>query len=372
MTGQTSGPELEAFTGQSSGTARRPAWAPVGSRPPRALAMGASVDAGDEELIARIVARDSRAIADLYDRYSRLLFSVAYRILQNHGDAEEVLQGVFLAVWTRVSTYSQAKGSPAAWLVRITRNRAIDRLRAHRAHRRVAKYVEVPEPALTPETAAQRTEARRMVADALRTLSGEQRELIQTAYFEGLSQSELAARFQLPLGTVKTRIRTGMKILREALERVRSQVPRVAGPFETAASLDPMVVARRPPNRPELRARALAARMSPDRTSELPRVRGHQPPSSTSSTSFPAGVDDEPLDTTPSDRARCSTLHSVPARGRLHRRLVAAPARRPSRLPPADRVPAESRGERDGEGRQHEQDGAHRRLEDDLERLALR
>lgn len=189
--------------------------------------MNATVCASDHELLARIVARDSCAIADLYDRYSRLLFSLAYRMLQNRGDAEEVLQEVFLAVWTRVSTYNQALGSPAAWLVRITRNRAIDRLRSHRAHHRVEAHLDLQGSVQTPESAAQRTESRRMVAKALRALSPGQRELIQTAYFEGLSQSELAVRFQLPLGTVKTRIRAGMKSLRQALDPMYSPVGRV-------------------------------------------------------------------------------------------------------------------------------------------------
>lgn len=193
----------------------------------RAMPMGATGDASDQELFARILARDSRAIADLYDRHSRLLFSVAYRMLQNRGDAEEVLQEVFLAIWTRGSTYNQALGSPAAWLVLTTRTRAIDRLRTQRADHHVEARLDAPEPVPTPESAAQRTDSQRMVAKALGEISPGQRELIQTAYFEGLSQSELAARFQLPLCTVKTRIRAGMKSLREALDPVCSPVGRV-------------------------------------------------------------------------------------------------------------------------------------------------
>lgn len=204
MTGQTS---------ESRGGLREPV-----------LPIAAIVDGGDQALMARIVARDSTALAALYDRHSRLLFGVACRMLQNRGDAEEVLQEVFLVAWTRASTYNRVLGSPVAWLVRITRNRAIDRLRTCRATSRVEARFDAPAPAPSPESAMERTESQRRVTGALCALSPEQRDLIQTAYFEGLSQSELAARFRLPLGTVKTRIRAGMKILREALDSAQRPV----------------------------------------------------------------------------------------------------------------------------------------------------
>jgi RNA polymerase sigma-70 factor (ECF subfamily) len=168
-------------------------------------------------LIERIVARDERAIADLYDRHNRLLFGLVLRILRDRSEAEEVLQEVFVLVWTRAETYNVALGSPAAWLVRVARNRAIDRLRANAVRLRAVESAPLPTPPENPETRASVSEQQRAVGRALDTLPPDQRELIEQAYFLGLTQSELAARFKLPLGTVKTRIRSGMQALRQRL-----------------------------------------------------------------------------------------------------------------------------------------------------------
>jgi RNA polymerase sigma-70 factor, ECF subfamily len=174
----------------------------------------------DFALLDRVVARDASAIASLYDRHSRLLYGLILRILRDRAEAEEVLQEVFVLVWTRAETYNATLGSPAAWLVRIARNRAIDRLRANQVRTRAAESVAPAEPVESPEAAAAATERQRAVARALEALPVEQRQLIEQAYFQGLTQSELAARFDLPLGTVKTRIRTGMMTLRRELQHV--------------------------------------------------------------------------------------------------------------------------------------------------------
>lgn len=171
----------------------------------------------DVALIERIVARDDRALGQLYDRHSRLLFGLMLRILRDRGEAEEVLQEVFLAVWSRADTYSAALGSPAAWLVSIARNRSIDRLRSRSVRTRVLESVDGPPAADNPESFAVRSERAEAVRLALTTLPPEQRQLIESAYFLGLTHSELAGRFNLPLGTVKTRVRTGMGALREQL-----------------------------------------------------------------------------------------------------------------------------------------------------------
>ena len=182
----------------------------------------------DAVLVQRIAVRDTGAVAELYDRHCGLLFGVILRILRNRSDAEEVLQEVFVRVWTRADTYDARLGTPAAWLARMARNRAIDRLRA----KRTRGDVDVPvagesareEPAavgtVTPEQLATDTERQQTVRAALETLPAEQRELIAAAFFDGYTHSELAARFNLPLGTVKTRIRTGMLAMREHLEHI--------------------------------------------------------------------------------------------------------------------------------------------------------
>jgi RNA polymerase sigma-70 factor (ECF subfamily) len=172
----------------------------------------------DIALVDRIVARDPSAIAELYDRHSRLLFGLIFRILKERGEAEDVLQEVFLSVWRRAESYSPSLGSPVGWLVGIARNRAIDRLRANRARLR-AMDVTFPPPLVdNPESQAAREERQRDVTRALRALPAEQRTLIEEAYFLGLTHSELAARFCLPLGTVKTRVRMGMVALRQQLQ----------------------------------------------------------------------------------------------------------------------------------------------------------
>ncbi|MEO7275033.1 MAG: sigma-70 family RNA polymerase sigma factor [Vicinamibacterales bacterium] len=179
----------------------------------------------DIALMERVAARDGSALAELYDRHSRLLYSLALRIMRDAGHAEDVLQEVFLLVWTRVHTYNAAIGPPIAWLVRITRNRAIDRLRTVAARLR-ADDTAAPATMVAddnPEDDAELSEQWRAAAQALDTLPAEQRLLVEDAYFLGLTHGELAARHGLPLGTVKTRIRSGMQTLRQSLTSVSAR-----------------------------------------------------------------------------------------------------------------------------------------------------
>jgi RNA polymerase sigma-70 factor, ECF subfamily len=187
----------------------------------------ASDDArADIALLTRVIARDGAAIGELYDRHRRLLYGLILRIVRDRSEAEEVLQEVFVQVWTRAETYNVELGAPVAWLVRIARNRAIDQLRANSVRARTVEATPLPPAVETPETRAVMSEQQRAVARALGALPPEQRELIEHAYFQGLTQSELAERFHLPLGTVKTRIRTGMMTLRRELEQVKVRATR--------------------------------------------------------------------------------------------------------------------------------------------------
>jgi RNA polymerase sigma-70 factor (ECF subfamily) len=185
----------------------------------------------DLGLLLRITARDEAALAEFYDRHSRFVFSVIMRILRNSPDAEDVLQEVFVRVWSRSDTYDSLLGSPAAWVIRIARNRAIDRLRARRAQaggavestiRVGANAARSMEPVTrdTPETALAGDTTAGAVRTALATLTPAQRELIEAAFFEGYTHAELATLFGVPLGTVKTRIRTGLAAMRDRLEQV--------------------------------------------------------------------------------------------------------------------------------------------------------
>jgi len=179
--------------------------------------------AADVALIRRVVARDEQAVGELYDRHNRLLFGLILRILRDRSEAEEVLQEVFLQVWNRAETYNVGLGSPVGWLVRIARNRAIDRLRANAVRLRAIDAAPAPEDAASPEASAALGEQQRAVARALATLPIDQRTLIEQAYFLGLTQSELAERLRIPLGTVKTRIRSGMLALREQLSQTMTE-----------------------------------------------------------------------------------------------------------------------------------------------------
>ena len=180
----------------------------------------AAVPHADVWLFESVAARDSAALGELYDRHGRLLYCLILRILNDRGEAEEVLQDVFVQVWRHASAYNHALGSPTAWLVGIARNRAIDRLRARAVRQRAAETLPEQAPVETPEASASVSERQRDVQRALDALPSGQRELIEQAYFFGLTQSELAARFGLPLGTVKTRIRTGLHALRGHLQRI--------------------------------------------------------------------------------------------------------------------------------------------------------
>jgi RNA polymerase sigma-70 factor (ECF subfamily) len=172
----------------------------------------------DISRLQRIAGRDESALGELYDAHSQRLFGLIIRILKDRSEAEEVLQEVFVQVWTRAGTYNSGLGSPAAWLIGIARHRAIDRLRANAVRARTAEALPEPLPTETPEWHAAAGRRQRDVHRALSALPSEQRELIEQAFFFGFTYSELAARFSLPIGTVKTRIRSGMLSLRENIE----------------------------------------------------------------------------------------------------------------------------------------------------------
>ena len=184
-------------------------------------------DPTDLGLLQRIVARDTAALAELYDRHSRLLFGLVLRIVRDRAEAEEILQEVFIRVWTRAEQYDSRLGGPTPWLVRLARNCAIDRLRARRTRDAVSRpgldesMAHPPHSSMhvpTPETVVIHAERRGTVVEALSRLPAEQARLIEAAFFEGYTHSELATLFGLPLGTVKTRIRAGLTTMRQRLE----------------------------------------------------------------------------------------------------------------------------------------------------------
>ena len=173
----------------------------------------------DINLLHAIARSDEAALASLYDRYRLILFGLLVRILASREEAEDILQDVFIQVWRRAADFDEQRGKPFTWLVTLARSRAIDRLRQLRARERLATASAQESPAEASDAAADvyNGEQREIVAAALRQLPEEQRQTLLLAYFEGLTQSEIATRLGAPLGTVKTRMRSAMIKLRELL-----------------------------------------------------------------------------------------------------------------------------------------------------------
>lgn len=173
----------------------------------------------DSELIARIRDGDEDAMASLYDRYAGPLVALAYRILGDRAEAEDVALSALARAWREAHRFESARGSVRAWLTVMTRSRAMDAARRARTREATAGRDLTAGRATSedPAGAAERDEDRRLVLAALAELPDTQREAIELAYYGGLSQTEIAARLGAPLGTVKTRIRDGMKKLRTAL-----------------------------------------------------------------------------------------------------------------------------------------------------------
>lgn len=177
----------------------------------------------DREAIRAVSRGSGDAVADLYDRYGATVYGLALRVLGQPDLAEEVVQDVFAQVWRESGRYDGTRSTVAGWIVMLTRTRAIDRLRARKARPDLSAAVDTTEALplasadRTPETTTIAAEDTRMVRGALASLPDQFRSLIELAYYEGLTHTEIAARTGIPLGTVKTRLRNAMGTLRSAL-----------------------------------------------------------------------------------------------------------------------------------------------------------
>lgn len=171
--------------------------------------------------LARIQDRDSAALQELYDESSRVLYGLAFRMLGDRADAEEVILDVYHQVWNSADRYDASRGSVWSWLTVMTRNRAIDRLRKSNLRRTRELPIEEPVDSATgmpePERQSMFAQEQRLVRQAMAKLGKEQRQAIELAFFSGLSHSEVAETLGAPLGTIKTRIRVGIQNLRKAL-----------------------------------------------------------------------------------------------------------------------------------------------------------
>ena len=176
----------------------------------------------DRQLVRAVAEGSSDALGQLYDRHAAAVFGLARRVLMRAEDAEEIVQDVFAQVWRDASRYMADRATVAGWIMVLTRTRAIDRLRARRARpdqgaTESSATLPLREPGLDPEQVAVTADDGRIVRRALDELPENQRQLVELAYYEGMTHSEIAERTGVPLGTVKTRLRAAMATLRGAL-----------------------------------------------------------------------------------------------------------------------------------------------------------
>jgi RNA polymerase sigma-70 factor (ECF subfamily) len=170
----------------------------------------------DLAMVTGLKSGDQGAMAELYDRYSAVVYAVALRVLGDTGAAEDVLQEVFLQLWRNPGAFDAARGGLGSWLAVITRNRAIDSLRKRRPETDIEDVVLSVAPDLAAE--AERSRVAEKVRGVMGTMAAAQRSALEMAYWEGMSHSEIADKTGEPLGTVKTRIRAGLIALRKAFQ----------------------------------------------------------------------------------------------------------------------------------------------------------
>lgn len=182
----------------------------------------------DQDLMRRIAEKDQEAFSEFTERYMPLIYSTAHKVLKHVEDAEDVTHDVLLTIWNRANGYDSAKGSLVTWICTTVRNRSIDRVRSFQ--RRAAMHdryenslgEELPERRQGGREELYRSDARRILQNAVVELSAEQREVIELAYFQGLTQTQIADRLESPLGTVKARIRRGVECLRSMVNQRES------------------------------------------------------------------------------------------------------------------------------------------------------
>lgn len=192
--------------------------------------------APDQVLAGLMASGDERALGELYDRHGTTMYALAYAMTHDAGEAEEIVADAFAQAWRSAATFDADRGSVGAWLSTVTRSRALDWLRTRRRRARLMEHaarsgndgfaLPVAAPGPAPDRSAEQLEARQLVGRSLQELPEPQRRVIEMAYFGGFSQSEIAAELDEPLGTVKTRMRSGMQKLRHALEPLRPEVER--------------------------------------------------------------------------------------------------------------------------------------------------
>jgi RNA polymerase sigma-70 factor (ECF subfamily) len=188
--------------------------------------LGTAPAAGDDrDAVSRMIDGDAEGLTALYERHGRLVYSLALRIVRDQGDAEDVTQDVFVQAWRQADRFDMRRGNVVAWLLTVTRTRAIDLLRRRRVRPQPADTTavgDISDAAPQQDVQLASTERARAIRAALESLPLLQRLAIELAFFDGLTHTEIAEQLEIPLGTVKTRVRQGLQRLRDMLPGVTS------------------------------------------------------------------------------------------------------------------------------------------------------
>lgn len=179
---------------------------------------------GEIELMKKIKAKDDKALAELYDLYNRLLFGMIISVVKKREEAEDVLQEVFVKIWEKAHSFNEDRGNVYSWIVTLTRNKAIDRIRSkgYKTQQKASQDVDAPEFTLEgdkydPLETTIFSDRAELVRKALGEIPESQSEVLEIAYYRGMTQSEISDHLEIPLGTVKTRMRQGMIKLKDIL-----------------------------------------------------------------------------------------------------------------------------------------------------------
>ena len=175
----------------------------------------------DDDLVRRLKARDPHVMSSLYDRYGRMVYSIIFRVVRDAGSAEDLVQETFLRIWNRAQSFDRQRGALGPWIITVARNRAIDHLRSVDGRMAAGALeldrIENPAQFAGLEDRALTIDRARKIKEAFKKLAPHQKEVIELAYYQGLSQTEMAERLKQPLGTVKTWVRSALQVLREEL-----------------------------------------------------------------------------------------------------------------------------------------------------------
>lgn len=204
------------------------------TRTGKSIATPAQLEPGaptDVELMLGIQAGDEDALSQLYDRYNGIVKALVLRILHNDTEADDLLQEVFMEIWNQAKNFSAAKGKPLGWMVTLTRRRAIDALRKKQAYARAEERLQA-EPEQQPLAWVQNVteeeihagDTRALMAKVIGSLPEAQQQVIDLAFFKGMSQREIAAHTNIPLGTVKTRLELGLKKIYDGLKELKDEL----------------------------------------------------------------------------------------------------------------------------------------------------